>query len=205
MAATLSQNGIYFSDGTLITKREWIFAAGTDFTFWASSAPTGWTKQTTHNNKALRVVNGNFSFDPGGGSGGSQPFTTVCSPTFAYAGTLTGTSPTGYVTNPLGTLGMLPPQLPSHFHTRVHTNYSATPALYNPAGQFIGYSAGDVRRTSGWSRSNEILTGAAGAIAPNGASAQALHTHPTSSTGPVNVTFTLGVRYIDMIICSFDG
>ena len=38
--------------------------------FAQSSAPTGWTKSTSHNNKALRVVSGS-----GGGSGGSNSFT----------------------------------------------------------------------------------------------------------------------------------
>ena len=40
--------------------------------FYQSSAPTGWTKSTSHNNKALRVVSGS-----GGGSGGSQSFTSA--------------------------------------------------------------------------------------------------------------------------------
>ena len=40
--------------------------------FAQSSAPSGWTKSTSHNNKALRVVSGS-----GGGSGGSQAFTSA--------------------------------------------------------------------------------------------------------------------------------
>jgi len=39
--------------------------------FQQTSAPTGWTKSTTHDNKALRVVSG------GAGSGGSSAFTAV--------------------------------------------------------------------------------------------------------------------------------
>ena len=45
---------------------------GSIMLFYQSSAPTGWTKQTDHNNKALRVVSGN-----GGGSGGSVGFTSA--------------------------------------------------------------------------------------------------------------------------------
>jgi len=45
---------------------------GTPMLFYQASAPTYWTKVTAHNNKALRVVSGT-----GGGSGGSQPFTTA--------------------------------------------------------------------------------------------------------------------------------
>ena len=46
--------------------------SGSVMLFYQSSAPTGWTKQTSHNNKALRVVSGN-----GGGSGGSVGFTSA--------------------------------------------------------------------------------------------------------------------------------
>ena len=47
------------------------FASGTLMLFQQTAAPTGWTKQTTHDNKALRVVSGAAS------SGGSTAFTTV--------------------------------------------------------------------------------------------------------------------------------
>lgn len=47
------------------------FAAGTAMLFAQASAPTGWTKSTTHNDKALRVVSGTPS------SGGSTAFSTV--------------------------------------------------------------------------------------------------------------------------------
>jgi hypothetical protein len=39
--------------------------------FQQTAAPTGWTKQTTHNNKALRVVSGTAGY------AGSYPFSTV--------------------------------------------------------------------------------------------------------------------------------
>ena len=45
--------------------------AGTLMLFQQTAAPTGWTKQTTHNNKALRVVSGTV------GSGGATAFTSV--------------------------------------------------------------------------------------------------------------------------------
>lgn len=47
------------------------FPGGTAMLFQQSSAPTGWTKQTTHNDKALRIVSGTV------GSGGSAAFTTA--------------------------------------------------------------------------------------------------------------------------------
>lgn len=47
------------------------FPSGTLMLFQQTAAPTGWTKQTTHNDKALRVVSGTAS------SGGSVAFTTA--------------------------------------------------------------------------------------------------------------------------------
>lgn len=47
------------------------FPSGTLMLFQQTTAPTGWTKQTTHNNKALRVVSG------AAGSAGATAFTTV--------------------------------------------------------------------------------------------------------------------------------
>ena len=44
--------------------------SGTVMLFWQAAAPTGWTKLTTQNNKALRVVSGT-----GGGTGGTTSMT----------------------------------------------------------------------------------------------------------------------------------
>jgi len=49
-----------------------VFPTGTTLLFHQAAAPTGWTKLTTHDNKALRVVSGT-----GGGSGGATNFTTA--------------------------------------------------------------------------------------------------------------------------------
>lgn len=57
--------------------------------FFMAAAPTAWTKQTTHNDKALRLVSGT-----GGGSGGSSAFTTVFGKTATDATTIsTATMP----------------------------------------------------------------------------------------------------------------
>ena len=69
------------------------FASGTIMLFVQTSAPTGWTKSTTHDNKALRVVSGSAS------TGGSVAFTT------AFASGLSAGSTT------LSTA-----QMPSHSH-----------------------------------------------------------------------------------------
>jgi microcystin-dependent protein len=48
------------------------FPRGTTMPFYQAAAPVGWTKLTTHNDKALRVVSGS-----GGVSGGTNAFSTV--------------------------------------------------------------------------------------------------------------------------------
>lgn len=53
------------------------FPAGTAMLFAQAAAPTGWTKSTTHNDKALRVVSG----ATGGSAAGTVEFSTVFSRT----------------------------------------------------------------------------------------------------------------------------
>jgi hypothetical protein len=48
-------------------------ASGTACVFYQAAAPTGWTKSTTNNDKALRVVSGTS----GGSAGGSVAFSTA--------------------------------------------------------------------------------------------------------------------------------
>ena len=64
-----------FADGseqaTAATAAAAAFPTGTVMLFAQTTAPTGWTKSTAHNDKALRVVSGTA------GSGGSVAFTTA--------------------------------------------------------------------------------------------------------------------------------
>ena len=76
--------------------------SGTKMLFNQSAAPTGWTKQTSVDNAALRVVSG----DTGGGTGGSIAFSTL----FA----------TGKAVSLSGNVGattLTVAQMPSHNHT----------------------------------------------------------------------------------------
>jgi hypothetical protein len=68
------------------------FAPGTVMLFVQTAAPTGWTKSTTHDNKALRVVSGSVT------TGGTQNFTAV----------LNGN---------VGATTLTTAQMPSHTHT----------------------------------------------------------------------------------------
>jgi microcystin-dependent protein len=73
------------------------FPSGTVMLFAQTAAPTGWTKSTTHNDKALRVVSGSAS------SGGSVAFTTAFV-SQAVSGTVGATT-------------LTIDQMPTHSHT----------------------------------------------------------------------------------------
>ena len=77
------------------------FPAGTLMLFQQTSAPTGWTKQTTHNDKALRVVSGTAS------SGGTTAFTSV----------FTSRTPSGTVNMSNAAVTLSSAQMPSHSHS----------------------------------------------------------------------------------------
>jgi hypothetical protein len=94
------------------------FPAGTVMLFVQTAAPTGWTKSTTHNNKALRIVSGTAS------SGGTTAFTTV----FASR-------------TPAGTVGattLTTTQIPSHSHPPTGNNF----LTYNATGGTGALNAG---------------------------------------------------------------
>lgn len=101
----ISINGSVGAAGQVITSNgtdvAWAaaaaFDAGTLMLFQQTSAPTGWTKQTTHNDKSLRVVSGTAS------SGGTTAFTSVFA-SRAVSGTTDATT--------LDTT-----QIPSHAHS----------------------------------------------------------------------------------------
>jgi hypothetical protein len=103
------------------------FASGTVMIFAQTSAPTGWTKSTAHDNKALRIVSGTAS------SGGSVAFTTAFG-TPAVSGSVSSTT--------LSTA-----QMPSHNHTFSNINacggsYASAQALGSPGGTFSTNSTG---------------------------------------------------------------
>ena len=90
------------------------FTSGTVMLFGQTSAPTGWTKDTTnYNNSALRVVTGSVS------TGGSVDFTTAFA-SQTPSGSVTITSVTGSA----GATTLSTPQIPSHNHTYYWTAQS---------------------------------------------------------------------------------
>lgn len=128
--------GVTFPDGTVQATAATGFASGTVMLFVQTSAPTGWTKSTTHDNKALRVVSGTA------GTGGSVAFTT------AFASGLSAGATTLNTT-----------QIPSHNHLGGHpraSGYEYTASLYGStdtgsyavSSQASGYYTGNFAYTS---------------------------------------------------------
>tara|TARA_B100002019_G_scaffold227190_1_gene200309 strand:+ start:18 stop:536 length:519 start_codon:yes stop_codon:yes gene_type:complete len=128
MAAEIDGTGIVFSDSTRLDSKYDIFAQGTNAIFFQASAPSGWAKNTSHNNKALRVVTGS-----GGGSGGSNSFTSA----FPSSKPISGNFP---ISGTVGNHTLTSNELPSHTHA-------------NGGSVTLSPGGGDVRSGGGWSRS----------------------------------------------------
>jgi len=104
------------------------FASGTKMLFQQSTAPTGWTKDTTHDDKALRVVTGTA------GSGGTNAFSTLDA---TAAGTV-NTSVTGSV----GGTALTTAQLPNNWYHKPNTpggDYSDNYANFNYQARHIDW------------------------------------------------------------------
>jgi len=110
--------------------------SGTKMLFQQTAAPTGWTKVTTHNDKAIRVVSGTAS------SGGSVGFETAFA-SQAVAGTISN-SLSGSTASHALTID----EIPSHTHTygesqRVQVgNDNGTAYDAQNAGSFTSGSTG---------------------------------------------------------------
>jgi hypothetical protein len=156
-------------DGASLTG---IFPVGTLMLFQQTTAPTGWTKQTTHNDKALRVVTGAAS------SGGTTAFSSV----------MASRTPAGSVTmsNAAFTLGTN--EIPSHRHgVRIEfgTNQNlnqGVPGQYNQVTNNTGY---------GFQGDPQVeLIGGGGS-----------HTHSNTASFS-GTALDFAIQYVDLIIAS---
>ena len=174
----------YIGSGAELTGID-IIPAGSLMLFQQSSAPTGWTKGTAHDNKALRVVTGSAS------SGGSNTFAAAFNNNQTVSGTTSSTSVT--ITGSTAAHTLTISEMPAHTHTEggtqeFGTTSSTSTGVRNtgnssPGNQFETQSTG-----GGGSHSHDVGTLAGGS-----------HTHTFSDT------FNLDVQYVDLIICSKDS
>jgi len=172
------------------------FPSGTAMLFAQTAAPTGWTKSTTHNNKALRVVSGTAS------SGGSVAFTTAFA-SQAVSGTVSVSASTGPTAAPVtvGDTTLSTPQIPSHTHIPVLTGRNApnTPGAF----QFTRITGSNTAHPTRNADIATTATGGGGAHSHPGTGGA--HNHPVSA--PASFTGTsinLAVQYVDVIIATKD-
>jgi hypothetical protein len=168
----LMSNGTTWTSATIES-----FDAGTLMLFQQTAAPTGWTKQTTHDNKAFRVVSGTAS------SGGTVNFTTAfASQTVSISGTTGNTAAGGSV----GNHTLATNRIPSHTHS-----LGATPAVTrltaNPKGAYVSGGQQNTGATGGGAAHNHPFSGSS-------------HNHSFSDTDAVD----LAVQYVDLIIAAKD-
>jgi hypothetical protein len=182
------------------------FPSGTKMTFQQTSAPTGWTKDTTHDNKALRVVSGTA------GSGGSVNFTTAFGSQNVGATTLDATQIPGHDHTFSATSSSVNLSH-SHGGATSNTTLSGTFRLGGPnqAPSGVFSAGGDTGARPGLdnnSGSQHIINFSAPHTHPISADLGA-HTHTvsgtTASTGGGSShthSLDLAVSYVDLIICT---
>jgi hypothetical protein len=125
-----------------VFKGAWAYLpTGTAMLFAQTSAPTGWTKSTTHDNKALRVVSGSAS------SGGSVAFTTAFA-SQAVAGTVGNTT-------------LTIAQIPSHSHTYPNGATTASYKVDGSTGPNGYFASGSTDATGGGDSHTHTFTGTA--------------------------------------------
>ena len=163
-------------DGRVSAIENGVHASGTKMLFQQSTAPTGWTKDTTHNDKTLRVVTGTA------GTGGTNAFTSAFS--FTPAGSVS-TSVSGTVANTTLTTA----QIPSHSHSM--GSNSRVQLGFDNGTAYSGYWTSNAHGNITYSTQN---TGGGGA-----------HNHGWSGSATSAFTGTavnLAPQYVDVIIAT---
>jgi hypothetical protein len=149
-----------------------VFPSGTKMLFQQTSAPTGWTKDTTHDNKALRVVSGTA------GSGGSVNFTSA----FASQ-TISGTSGATTQGGTVGDTTLTVDQIPPHTHQFERDTRTAGDGGRTLLEGLVTGTRYTSTSTGGGQPHTHTFTGNS-------------HTHTYSST------LNLAVQYVDLIIAT---
>lgn len=187
------------------------FASGTRLLFQQTSAPTGWTKDTSQNDKALRVVSGSAS------TGGTTAFSSVFT-SRTPAGTIGSTTSTGSVgsTTDTGTVGstvdtgivgdttLTIAQIPAHTHTISGTLISGTQGNLSTASTTRQVSTGTTSSAGGGGSHTHSLSMNAHShsLAMNAHShslSMNAHSHSFSGTA-----MDFAVQYVDVIIAQKD-
>lgn len=164
-----------------------IIKSGARILFQQSNAPTGWTKDTAHNDKALRVVSGSV------GSGGSVGFISLLN-----SGTVRGTV-RSRVNGGISNHTLSSAQIPSHKHYIFSQHVG-----YQPAGD-----SGDLitRNYAGrhiMGKTSNPLEPTVGRTSHVGNNQGHNHEHNISVSSAFSSTTNLDITYVDVIIATKD-
>ena len=180
---------------SISTTQSEAFTSGTLMLFQQTAAPTGWTKQTTHNDKALRVVSGTAS------SGGSVAFSTAFA-SQAVSGSIANTTATNQAQTAGGTVGshtLTTAQIPAHNHRA---------SLYHSIVGWSGNSPGRVLANGlnylSDGAQNTTDTGGGGSHNHSFSGSSHNHTQDAHNHTFTGTAINLAVNYVDLIIASKD-
>lgn len=155
---------------TITNYTSYFFQTDVTMLFQLSSAPTGWVKQTSHDNASLRIVSGSIS------TGGTLNFTTVFA-SGLYTGNTTLTTA----------------HIPAHTHsgtTSTGGDHNHTLTFYSSGG-----SSGPTWTSNGTTSSpNNRNTDT------TGSHSHTFTTSSVGSGGAHNHSLSLNVKYVDFII-----
>lgn len=220
MGTSLTNTGITFPDATTqTTAASAAFAAGTVMLFAQTSAPTGWTKDTSnYDGSAIRVVTGTAS------TGGSVAFTTAFA-SQSVAGTVGSTTATNQsttqggsisVTVSAGTLAvgagtfavgattLSTTQIPSHAHSYTIANRADNRAasdgqvLFNTSGATTGATGGGGSHTHSLTGA-PTLSGSPSVTSQTFTGSAHNHTQDAHNHSFSGTAINLAVKYVDVI------
>ena len=177
--------------------------SGVSILFYEASAPLGWTKVTTQNNKALRVVSGT-----GGVTGGSTPFTSVFT-SRNVSGSVSGGSVSVSVSGNTGGRSLSESQLASHGH-----GFSPNNGGFRSLFMSVTATGGDAISGLTPFPQNAFSDGGSSSVSRgqiNNAGSNFQHDHFFSGSGSGSLsgasfgtTLDFAVQYIDIIIARKD-
>ncbi len=176
-----------------------VFPAGTQMMFYQAVVPTGWIRNTTHNDKAIRVVSGT-----GGGSAGVQPFSTIFNRTAVDNTTLDANTLPSHahgVADPTHAHGVADPGHghgvgdPSHAHSE-----TAMQAVYSAGGiGETGQRYENVGSTTGYAGTGIWIGGAGVGVGIYGAYT-GIGIYAAGGSYPHTHGFDHRVQYVDVLI-----
>ena len=184
------------------------FPSGTSMLFQQTNAPTGWTKQSTHNDKALRIVTGSV------GTGGSVAFTTALGSGATVAGGTVSGNPGSNLSVGAGNLGV---SISGNISNHTLTVNSIPSHSHSFTGRGIGnvgspsFNAAGTQSNSNDGTFNTANKGNSGAhshghnIGGNMSGAPSLSGNVTAGNLAVGAsTAAINVQYVDFIIANKD-